>query len=102
MQAAIAAVHSEAPSIEETDRAQIRGLYDVLDRIAPNPMVTLNRAVAVAMVEGPAAGLAAIDELAAPGTARRSPSPSPPSAPTSSSWRATRSRPARSTAAPPD
>ena len=68
VQAAIAAVHSEAASIDETDWAQIRGLYDVLDRIAPNPMVTLNRAVAVAMVEGPAAGLAAIDELAAAGT----------------------------------
>jgi RNA polymerase sigma factor (sigma-70 family) len=68
LQAAIAAVHSEAPSMEATDWAQIRGLYDVLDRIAPNPMVTLNRAVAVAMVDGPAAGLAVIDDLAATGT----------------------------------
>ncbi len=68
VQAAIAAVHSEARSIGETDWEQIRGLYDVLDRIAPNPMVTLNRAVAVAMVEGPAAGLAVIDELATAGT----------------------------------
>ena len=67
VQAAIAAVHDEAPSTDETDWAQIRGLYDVLERIAPNPMVTLNRAVAVAMVEGPAAGLAAVDELAVGG-----------------------------------
>jgi predicted RNA polymerase sigma factor len=49
--------------MSETDWAQILGLYDVLERIAPNPMVTLNRAVAVAMVEGPAAGLGAVDEL---------------------------------------
>jgi RNA polymerase sigma factor (sigma-70 family) len=68
VQAAIAAVHSEARSMIETDWPQIRGLYDVLERIAPNPMVTLNRAVAVAMVDGPAAGLAVVDELAATGS----------------------------------
>ena len=52
----------------DTDWVQIRGLYDVLELIAPNPMVTLNRAVAVAMVDGPAAGLAALDELDATGS----------------------------------
>jgi predicted RNA polymerase sigma factor len=57
LQAAIAAVHDEAAGVEETDWPQILGLHDVLARIAPNPMVTLNRAVAVAMVHGPAAAL---------------------------------------------
>jgi RNA polymerase sigma factor (sigma-70 family) len=67
LQAAIAAVHDEAPSTDETDWVQILGLYDLLDRIAPNPMVSLNRAVAVAMVRGPAPGLALLDELATDG-----------------------------------
>jgi RNA polymerase sigma factor (sigma-70 family) len=57
LQAAIAAVHDEAPSAEETDWAQIVGLYDLLERVGPNPMVTLNHAVAVAMTRGPQAGL---------------------------------------------
>ncbi|MEV4757909.1 DUF6596 domain-containing protein [Micromonospora sp. NPDC049559] len=57
LQAAIAAVHDEAEDVTATDWPQILGLYDLLERIAPNPMVTLNRAVAVAMVRGPAAGL---------------------------------------------
>ncbi|TDC53394.1 sigma-70 family RNA polymerase sigma factor [Jiangella ureilytica] len=57
VQAAIAAVHDEAPTADDTDWAQILALYDVLERIAPNPMVTLNHAVAVAMVHGPRAGL---------------------------------------------
>ncbi|GIF62943.1 RNA polymerase sigma24 factor [Asanoa ishikariensis] len=60
LQAAIAAVHDEAPSAADTDWPQILGLYDALDRIAPGPMVTLNRVVAVAMVHGPDAGLAAL------------------------------------------
>jgi RNA polymerase sigma factor (sigma-70 family) len=64
LQAAIAAVHDEAPSTEATDWPQIVALYDLLARIAPNPMVTLNQAVAVAMVEGPEAGLARLDALA--------------------------------------
>ncbi|GHF60717.1 RNA polymerase sigma factor (sigma-70 family) [Amycolatopsis bartoniae] len=63
LQAAIAAVHAEAPSIVDTDWPQIAVLYRILDRVAPNPMVTLNRAVAVAMVEGPRAGLALLDTL---------------------------------------
>ncbi|BCW47108.1 DUF6596 domain-containing protein [Arthrobacter sp. StoSoilB5] len=57
LQAAIAAVHAEAPSDAETDWPQILALYTVLDAVAPSPVVTLNRAVAVAMVKGPAAGL---------------------------------------------
>jgi RNA polymerase sigma factor (sigma-70 family) len=57
LQAAIAAVHAEAPSAEETDWSQIVILYELLERVAPNPMVTLNHAVAVAMARGPQAGL---------------------------------------------
>jgi predicted RNA polymerase sigma factor len=57
VQAAIAAVHAEAPRSEDTDWPQILGLYDLLERLAPGPMVTLSRAVAVAMVRGPRAGL---------------------------------------------
>lgn len=57
LQAAIAAVHDEAAHADETDWPQILALYGVLNRIAPNPMITLNHAVAVAMVRGPQAGL---------------------------------------------
>lgn len=64
LQAAIAAVHAEAPSAAETDWPQILALYRLLARIAPNPMVTLNQAVAVAMVDGPRAGLALLAPLA--------------------------------------
>ncbi len=67
LQAAIAAVHAEAPSGAETDWAQIVGLYDVLVRAAPSPVVALNRAVAVAMRDGPAVGLALVDALLARG-----------------------------------
>ncbi|OXM74048.1 MULTISPECIES: RNA polymerase sigma factor [Amycolatopsis] len=63
LQAAIAAVHDEAPSDEETDWPQIVALYQLLERVAPNPMVTLNKAVAVAMTSGPRAGLALLDPL---------------------------------------
>ncbi|MFI5835445.1 RNA polymerase sigma factor [Micromonospora sp. NPDC051300] len=63
VQAAIAAVHAEAPSAATTDWPQIVALYRVLARIAPNPMVTLNQAVAVAMVDGPKAGLALLAPL---------------------------------------
>jgi predicted RNA polymerase sigma factor len=63
LQAAIAAVHAEADGAEATDWAQIVALYDMLDRVAPSPAVTLNRAVAVAMVEGPAAGLRLLASL---------------------------------------
>ena len=61
LQAAIAAVHDEADSTESTDWVEILGLYDLLARLAPGPMVTLGRIVALAMVEGPATGLAALD-----------------------------------------
>ena len=64
MQAAIAAVHDEAASAEETDWPQILALYGVLLEMSDNPMVALNHAIAVAMVEGPAAGLARLDALA--------------------------------------
>jgi RNA polymerase sigma factor (sigma-70 family) len=57
LQAAIAAVHDEAPSAAETDWAEVLALYELLDHIAPNPMATLNRALALAMVAGPDAGL---------------------------------------------
>jgi RNA polymerase sigma-70 factor (ECF subfamily) len=67
VQAAIAAVHAEAPSTAATDWRQITALYDVLLRIEPSPVVALNRAVAVAMRHGPAAGLDLIDDLLARG-----------------------------------
>ncbi len=63
LQAAIAAVHDEAAAASDTDWPQILGLYEVLGRLAPSPVVALNRAVALAQVAGPAVGLAAMDEL---------------------------------------
>jgi predicted RNA polymerase sigma factor len=65
LQAAIAAVHDEAPTMAETDWAQVLGLYDLLELAAPNPFTALNRAVALAMVRGPAAGLEAVAALEA-------------------------------------
>jgi RNA polymerase sigma factor (sigma-70 family) len=65
LQAAIAAVHAEAPSWDDTDWREILALYGVLTQVWPSPVVALNRAVALAMVEGPAAGLAAVERLAA-------------------------------------
>ena len=67
LQAAIAAVHAEAASAAGTDWAEIVGLYDVLRGIEPGPVVELNRAVAIAMRDGAAAGIALIDELLARG-----------------------------------
>ncbi len=64
LQAAIAAVHDEAATVETTDWPQVVALYEVLAEVAPSPLVELNRAVAVAMAQGPAAGLAMLDELA--------------------------------------
>lgn len=63
LQAAIAAVHAEAPSSADTDWTQIVGLYDALFRMEPNPIVALNRAVAIAMRDGPATGLALVSDL---------------------------------------
>jgi RNA polymerase sigma factor (sigma-70 family) len=63
LQAAIAAVHAEAADADDTDWPQILALYELLERVSPNPMVTLNRAVAVAMVHGPQAGLDVLARL---------------------------------------
>ncbi|MGH2945917.1 MAG: RNA polymerase sigma factor [Solirubrobacteraceae bacterium] len=63
LQAAIAAVHDEAITAEDTDWPQILALYGLLERMTANPMVTLNRAVAAAMVDGPATGLALLDGI---------------------------------------
>jgi RNA polymerase sigma-70 factor (ECF subfamily) len=65
VQAAIAAVHAGAASADETDWREIVGLYDLLLRITPSPIVALNRSVAVAMRDGPEAGLAELDQLLA-------------------------------------
>jgi RNA polymerase sigma factor (sigma-70 family) len=65
LQAAIAAVHAEADRAEDTDWREILALYELLETVAPNPMVTLNRAVAVAMVRGPQAGLELLATLEA-------------------------------------
>jgi RNA polymerase sigma-70 factor, ECF subfamily len=67
LQAAIAALHDDAESTADTDWAQIAGLYAVLGRVAPSPVVELNRAVAVAMASGPEIGLSLVDAVAASG-----------------------------------
>lgn len=67
LQAAIASLHAQASSVTDTDWRQISFLYRVLCRIAPNPMTTLNHAIAVAMTDGPGAGLAMVSALAADG-----------------------------------
>jgi RNA polymerase sigma-70 factor (ECF subfamily) len=64
VQAAIAALHDEAPDLASTDWPQVVALYDVLLALTPSPLVALNRAVAVAMRDGPGAGLALLDDLA--------------------------------------
>ena len=65
LQAAIAAIHDEASSTEDTDWRQILGLYELLGKVDPGPMVTLNRIVALAMVRGPEAGLAELERAEA-------------------------------------
>jgi RNA polymerase sigma-70 factor (ECF subfamily) len=67
LQAAIAAVHAEAVNAAHTDWRQIVGIYDVLLRVEPSPVVELNRAVAVAMCDGPGAGVALVDSILARG-----------------------------------
>src|SRR5690606_2110563 len=67
LQAAIAAAHAQAPSVAATDWARIVALYDALAQMVPSPVVELNRAVAVAMRDGPAAGLELIDGILARG-----------------------------------
>jgi RNA polymerase sigma factor (sigma-70 family) len=64
LQAAIAAIHDQAPRAKDTDWPQILALYGLLEQMTGNPVVTLNRAVAAAMVHGPSAGLALLDEVA--------------------------------------
>lgn len=71
VQAAIAAVHAEAPTADATDWSQIVALYDVLLRLAPSPIVELNRAVAVAMRDGPQTGLELVDSLLERGELRQ-------------------------------
>ncbi|RLQ05224.1 siderophore-interacting protein [Micromonospora sp. BL1] len=71
LQAAIAAVHAEAPAFGDTDWLQISVLYDMLSRVAPSPFVTLNQAVAVAMAHGPDVGLALLEPLLADPAMRR-------------------------------
>lgn len=63
IQAAIAAIHAEAPNSERTDWVQIVALYNLLESIDPSPIIRLNRAVAVAMTDGPSVGLAIIDQI---------------------------------------
>ncbi len=63
LQAAVAAVHAQARSAEETDWAEVHALYRVHEVVAPSPLVTLNRAVALARLEGPEAGLALVEDL---------------------------------------
>ena len=67
LQAAIATAHADAPNAADTDWMRIAGLYDLLARAEPSPVVELNRAVAVAMRDGPDAGLALIDAILARG-----------------------------------
>jgi RNA polymerase sigma-70 factor, ECF subfamily len=67
LQAAIASVHADAPDVAATDWEQVAALYDVLMRVAPSPVVELNRAVAVTMRDGPDAGLALVDAILARG-----------------------------------
>jgi predicted RNA polymerase sigma factor len=64
LQAAIAAIHDEAPSVEETDWPQIKALYEVLLQISDNPVIALNHAVAVGMADGPVSGLQRLETLA--------------------------------------
>jgi predicted RNA polymerase sigma factor len=66
LQAAIAAIHDEAPSALQTDWRQILAVYELLERVSPGPVVTLNRAVAVAIVHGPRAGLELLETLDEP------------------------------------
>jgi RNA polymerase sigma-70 factor (ECF subfamily) len=67
LQAAIAGIHDDAASTEATDWAEIAALYGLLGRVAPSPVVELNRAVAVAMADGIERGLAIVDEIATGG-----------------------------------
>ena len=89
LQAAIAAVHDEAPRAEDTDWPQILALYGLLKRMSDNPMVTLNHAIAAAMVNGPSAGLKLLEALDKPIRASPATTVSTPFARTSTRWPAT-------------
>jgi hypothetical protein len=94
VQAAIAAIHARARTPENTDWLEILALYRLLERIQPSPVVALNRAVALAMAEGPAAGLAAVDALLENGElARTTTWPMPPVPTCASAWAARRGAP---------
>ena len=93
LQAAIAAVHAEAARAEDTDWRQIVGLYRLLERVAPNPMVTLNHAVAVAMVDGPRAGLDLLATLDGRRAGREAPPPRSGSRPSARARRRSHRRP---------
>jgi RNA polymerase sigma-70 factor (ECF subfamily) len=71
LQGAIAALHAQAPQYDQTDWEQICGLYDLLLQVAPSPVIALNRAVAVAMRDGPGAGLQLVDEIESSGDLAR-------------------------------
>jgi predicted RNA polymerase sigma factor len=73
VQAAVAECHAVAPSVEQTDWPRVVALYDALVRLAPSPVVALNRVVAVAMADGPQAGLAALERLDTAGLGHRGP-----------------------------
>ena len=73
LQAAIARCHATAPTVDRTDWERIVTLYEALSQLAPNPVVDLNRAVAVSMMDGPDVGLALVDRLAEDGSLRHSP-----------------------------
>ena len=99
LQAAIAAIHDEAATAEDTDWPQILALYGLLERMTGNPMVTLSRAIASAMVHGPAAGLTALADLDA--ASAGPPSHSTRSGRTCWTWPATPMARSRTTCGPP-
>ena len=101
VQAAIAAVHSEAPDTASTDWPQILGLFALLEQITPSPVVTLNRAVALAMVYGPQAGLRLLDGLDGDRQLASQHRPRPRSAATCTRWPVTAPRRAPPTWPPP-
>jgi predicted RNA polymerase sigma factor len=101
LQAAIAAVHDEAPTAEVIDWPQMLALYTVLERVAPNPTVTLNRAMAVAKVQGPAAGWPS-STPSRPTRASRPPTTSCSCEPTCWRWPATTTRRTSATKRRPD
>ena len=101
VQAAIAALHDQADHYTNTDWAQILSLYDLLESMTGNPMVTLNRAVAVAMAEGPDAGLALLDGLDGGDEASATITGFTPCAPTSWNWLVTGRARFRSSSTPP-